>query len=267
MTILKRLLKRPFSSADLLGLAAHNISKPPLPPQMYEAAAGMVGKRGVSLLDHWREGFSVQLGEVAAQPTWQLQRSKLLRLVLVENGWCDVFACTNGIETLDTWVHLVADLDYFKAFPKDTWKSLLLQRHVTALLSAACLMEVGHKVYALTKLKEIELKLHSEYYREILKLDFSINQMVVALVDEEQDEQAFRLADAKDEVINPLIDDQYKLLALIAEQIANSEIDLSLVKAKMDAFDARKRELAEAFLQTSDAANGELADEHGNGGR
>jgi hypothetical protein len=43
-------------------------------------------------------------------------------------------------------------------------------------------------------------------------------------------------------------------------------IDLSSVKSKMDAFDARKRELAEAFLQASDAANGELADEHRNGG-
>ncbi|MGZ2453026.1 hypothetical protein ACVIRO_005843 [Rhizobium ruizarguesonis] len=53
----------------------------------------------------------------------------------------------------------------------------------------------------------------------------------------------------KDEVINPLIADQYKLLALIAEQIASSEIDLSSVKSKMDAFDARKRELAEAFLR------------------
>ncbi|OWV87454.1 hypothetical protein [Rhizobium sp. R693] len=261
MTILKRLLKRPFSSADLLNLAAHNIAKPPLPPKMYEAAAGLVGKRGVSLLDYWRDGFSVQLGEVAAQPTWQLQRSKLLRAVLTENGWCDVFACTNGIDSTDAWAHLVADLEFFQAFPKDTWKTVLLQRYIIALLNAACLIELGHKAFALTKLKEIELKLHSEYYREILKLDFSINQMIASLVDEEEDEQALRLADEKDNIINPLIADQYKLLALIAEQIANSEIDLSSLKAKMDAFDARKRELAEVFRQAS-----ELADQDGNGG-
>ncbi|MFS2176752.1 hypothetical protein ACCC98_12445 [Rhizobium pisi] len=264
MTILKRLLKRPFSAADLLGFAAHSISEPPLPPQMYEAAAGMVGKRGISLLDHWRECFSAQLGEVAAQPTWQLQRSKILRLVLAENGWCDVFACTNEVGSPDAWAHLVANLDYFKTFPKDAWKSVLLQRYVTALLSAACLMEVAHKVYALTKLKEIELKVYSEYYREILKLDFSINQLVATLIDEEQDDQALELAGVKDEVINPLIADQYKLLALIAEQIANSKIDLPSVKAKMDAFDARKRELIDA-LQASDQATGQFSDEQGTG--
>jgi len=140
------------------------------------------------------------------------------------------------------WAHLVSELEFFSAFPKETWKSVLLQRYIIALLNTVCLMEVAWKVYALTNRKEVELRLYSEYYREILKLDFAINQIIL-----EQDEQAFKLADIKDEVINPLIDDQYRLLALIAEQIANSEVEISSVKAKMDAFDARKRELAGAF--------------------
>ena len=128
---------------------------------------------------------------------------------------------------------------------------MLLQRYVTALLSSACLAEIGHKVYDLTKLKQIELKLYSEYYREILKLDLAINQLIVTLIDDHEDDQALRLADAKDEIINPLITDQYKMLALIAEQIVNSAVDLPSIKAKMETFDVRKRELAEAFVRGS----------------
>jgi len=64
--------------------AAHHLAKPPLPDAMYEAAAGMLGKKGVSLLDHWRSSFSIQLDEIASQKTWQAQRAMLMRIVLVE---------------------------------------------------------------------------------------------------------------------------------------------------------------------------------------
>lgn len=62
------------------------------------------------------------------------------------------------------------------------------------------------------------------------------------------DEGAFELAGLKDDIINPLIADQYKLLDLVAEQIANSQIDIVSVKEKIDAFDVRKRELVGVFL-------------------
>lgn len=67
------------------------------------------------------------------------------------------------------------------------------------------------------------------------------------MVDAYDDEGALELADVKDDIINPLIADQYKVLALVAEQIANSQIDIASVKEKMDAFDMRKRELAGVF--------------------
>ncbi|NEK17516.1 hypothetical protein [Rhizobium leguminosarum] len=248
MTILKRLLKRPLTSADLHRLAGHNMMKPPLPKAMFEAAASLVGKSGVSLLDYWRKAFSIQLDEIAAQKTWQGQRARLLKLVLTEQGWCDVFASTNDIEAPGVWGHLVSEVELFTAFSKEHWKGILLQRYIIALLSAACLEELAAKIYAFSRIKKLELDLHSEYYREILKLDLQINMMIDEMVDAYDDEEALELAGVKDDVINPLIADQYKLLALVAEQIANSQIDIASVKEKIDAFDVRKRELAAVFL-------------------
>ncbi len=254
MSLLKRVFKRPFTSDELHAMAAHHLAKPPLPDAMYEAAAGMVGKKGVSLLDHWRSTFSIQLDEIAGEKTWQAQRAKLLRIVLVEEGWADVFRATDKISTPDVWAHLVSELDFFQATPREHWKGLVLQRYIMGLLSSACLIELGTKNYGIDSTKQLEIRLHGEYYREILNVDLQIGQMVRQMIDNYDDENAYRVADVKDDVINPIIAEQYRLLALIAEQIANSQVDINSVKAKMDALDAKKREIGEALTAARSTA-------------
>lgn len=222
MSLLKWVLKRPFTSVELHAMAAHHLGRPPLPDTMYEAAAGMVGKKGVSLLDHWRSAFSIQLDEIAGEKTWLAQRAMLLRIVLVEEGWSDVFASTNDITSVDVWAHLVSENETSIQFPKENWKSMLLQRYILALLSTACLMELGIKNCSIDSLKQLELRLHSEYYREILKLDLQIGQMVREMIVNYDDEDAINVADLKDDIINSIIAEQYRVLALIAEQIAKT---------------------------------------------
>lgn len=254
MSLLKRVFKRAFTSAELHAMAAHHLAKPPLPDAMYEAAAGMVGKKGISLLDHWRSTFSIQLDEIAGQKTWQAQRAMLLRIVLVEEGWSDVFASTNDLTSVDVWAHLVSENETFIQFPRENWKALLLQRYILALLSAASLTELGVKNYGIDSIKQLEVRMHSEYYREILNLDLAIGSMIRDMIDNYDDDNALDVAALKDDVINPIIAEQYRLLALIAEQIANSKVDISSVKAKMDGLDAKKREIGEALTAARSTA-------------
>lgn len=189
----------------------------------------------------------MQLDEIAGQKTWEAQRAMLLRIVLVEEGWSDVFACTNDIPSLEVWAHLVSENETFKQFPKETWKGLLLQRYILAIPNAACLMEIGTKNYGIDGVKQLETRLHSEYNREILNLDLKIGVVIRELIDEYSDEDAMNVAGLKDDVINPIIADQYKVLSLIAEQIANSKVDIEIVKDKMAALDERKREIGQAL--------------------
>ncbi|MBY3026502.1 hypothetical protein [Rhizobium leguminosarum] len=254
MSFIKRMFKRPFTSAELHSMTAHHLAKPPLPDSMYEAAAGMVGKRGVSLLDHWRSTFSLQLDEIASQKTWQAQRAMLLKIVLVEEGWTDVFRATDKISSPDVWAHLVSELDFFQATPREHWKGLVLQRYIMGLLSAACLMELGIRNYGIDSVKQLEIRLHSEYYREILNVDLQIGQMIREMIDNYDDEDALNVAALKDDVVNPIIADQYRVLALVAEQIANSKVDIEIIKGKMDALDAKKREIGEALTSARSTA-------------
>lgn len=255
MSLLKRMLKRPFTTAELHAIATHHMAKPPLPEAMYKAAATMVGRRGVSLLDHWRKSFSMQLDEIANQKTWQGQKAMLLKIVLAEEGWTNIFRCTNEITSTDVWAHLVSENEMFKQFPKETWKSLVLQRYIIGLLSAACLMEVGVKNYSVDSIKQLEVRLYGEYYREILNLDLKIGNIIGNLIDEYSDEHAMNVVALKDDVINPVIDEQHKVLSLMAEQIANSTVDIEVIKGKIAALDARKHEIGEALLATRSSAD------------
>ncbi|GEM_PF-4577062 len=221
---------------------------------MYEAAASTVGKKGVSLLDHWRKTFSMQLDEIADQKTWQGQRAMLLKIVLVEEDWTDVFRATNEIASVNVWSHLVADNEMFQQFSKETWKGLVLQRYIMALLSSACLMELGIKNYGIDNTKQLEIRLHGEYHVEILNLDLKIGKIIHDMIDEYSDEEAMNVAGMKDDVINPIIADQYKVLALISEQIAHSKIDIEVINSKMAALDAKKREIGEALTSVRSTA-------------
>lgn len=142
----------------------------------------------------------------------------------------------------------------FKQFPKETWKGLLLQRYTLALLSAACLMKLGIKNYGIDGVKQLEIRLYGEYYRKILNLDLKIGSMIRDMIDNYDDEDALSVADVKDDFINPIIADQYKVLALIAKQIANSKVDIEVIKGKVAALDAKKREIGEALTSTRSTA-------------
>ncbi|MCZ7468600.1 hypothetical protein M0412_12995 [Agrobacterium sp. O3.4] len=178
----------------------------------------------------------------------QGQRAKLLKIVLVEEGWCELVRASKDIASVHVWAHLVADVEFFQQFPRGGWKSLLMQRYTMGPLSAACLMELGIRNYAVDDVKTLEIRLYGEYYNEILKLDLQIGQIIREMIDDYDDAAALSVADMKDDVVNPIIADQYKVLALLAEQIANSKVDIETINGKIAALDARKREIGEAIM-------------------
>lgn len=251
MIVLKSLFKTPLTSRDALGLLANLIASPPLPKEMYEAAAGLVGKNGTSLLDFWRSGFKDQLTEITSERTWALQRSRLLRSVLVETGWRALFTSAKEQKHVEAWAHLVDSNNYFSSFPKSSWSSILAQRHLMAILSGACFLHLGTKAYRVDNAKALELDLYLEYYKEILLLDLRVQGMALAAVDQYEDAEASRIAEIKDEVINPLLSEQYRVLHLMADQIANATLEVINIKVSMDALQARKHEIARQFTSAS----------------
>ena len=104
--LLKRLLRKPLTSVEAHEATLRNVQSPPLPPEWREVYAGTVGAKGVSLLDWWRQAFGYMLDEIAAQKTWEQQRAVLIRLMLREQEWSNLYLVVKDKPSHDIWKHL-----------------------------------------------------------------------------------------------------------------------------------------------------------------
>ena len=64
-----------------------------------------------------------------------------------------------------------------------------------------------------------------------------------------EDDSARALGDLKDEILNPLIREQYRLLALMREDIINGNIDPQEIQTQIQLLDKEKLSIAATLLQ------------------
>ncbi len=256
MTFFKKLFNRPLSSAALLRQSEKNIKNPPLPKEWRDLAASLVGKSGGSNLDFWRTDYKSTLNEIAAEPTWSLQRIKLIARILDWEGWRATRMASKDVKFVDAWKHFVENNDAFKRSSKENWDVLLSQIWLHALLSSACLMELGQKLYAIDDVKQNEIGLHFEYEKEIKALDVKSIEQMLKCVESYEDDNALSLGDLKDEVLNPLIREQYRLLALMREGIINGNIDPQEIQTQIQLLDKKKRSIAATLIEPQSRRSG-----------
>jgi hypothetical protein len=223
MAFFKALFHRPLTYNELLKDVGKLITSPPLPADWKRLAAGWVGKNGTSLLDHWRDYFKSQLEMIAEEATWQMQRSRLLKLIMMERSWRAAHAISQDAKHVASWSFLCKD-----AWAKDANEKnlhlLLTQRWLMAVLSDGCLITLGTMSYGLDKVKDTELELHYLFHKEINGLDVGVMEAMLDAVDEYRDDDAHLIAAFKDDHLAPLIREQYTLLAQLEDDVAAPSI-------------------------------------------
>jgi len=250
MTFFKALLHRPMMYGELLKKADNIITSPPLPADWKRLVAGMVGKNGISLLDYWRDYCKSQLKMIANEATWQMQKSRLLKLVMMERTWRAAYVASQGAKHVASWSFMCEDVDWAKDANETNMHSLLTQRWLVAVLSDSCLIAVGMKLYKLGKAKDDELELQYLLHKEVKSLDVGVMEALLDAVDEYRDDDAHLIAAFKDDHLAPLIREQYTLLAQLEDDVANSTIDVAWFSSQLDAVKQKQRELANLISPT-----------------
>ena len=100
------------------------------------------------------------------------------------------------------------------------------------------------KYFRLDTVKITEVKLFGEYGKEIEGIGCNVNDAIRQ--ESFQDADAFAIADLKDKVVNPIINEQYPLLRVMREQIIHGRLDVWDVGERMNALQAKKAEIAAA---------------------
>ena len=242
---LKTLFKKPFTEAELTLASDHLIKNPPLPPELHDAMAGIMNSDGrVSLLDYWRNVYRQALANVAAEPTWETQRRNLLSTIMTEVSWRSLEVVANGSRHVEAWRHMTNGIKGFDGATAKNLGYLRHQRYLIAILNEACLSEVGMKLYRVSTSTRLEMGLCHEYDMEILKLDAGILDIILDHVDAYEDEDALVAADLKEAQIDPVIKEQFALLARMKDSVLSGTFDIATTKLRIDAMDAKKAELA-----------------------
>lgn len=244
MTFFKALFHRPLTYNELLKDADKIITSPPLPADWKRLAAGWVGRSGISLLNYWRDFSKLQLKMVADEATWQMQKSRLLKLIMMERTWRAAYVASQGAKHVAAWSFMCNDADWAKDANEKNLHLLLTQRWLMAVLSDSCLITVGMKSYSLDKTKDTELELHYLLQKEVKSLDVGMMEAILDSVDEYRDEDAHQIAAFKDDHLAPLIREQYTLLAQLEDDVANSTVDIARFSSQLNAVKQKQAELA-----------------------
>jgi hypothetical protein len=250
---LKTLLHRALTAGDIELASASLLARPPLPDGMLEAMIRARGKTGRTLLDWWRESFQEDIKSIAEQRTWQRQRAALITTVLDHIIFGSIYPAAKDVTHTDAWGHYVKDTAMFASAAKENWSDLIFQAWLTSIVSEACLLSVGTKLYEIDKIKQLEIDLLQSWVAETRKLDVAVMELMLTCIDKYQDDDARFVAAVKDDEINPLIKDRFDVMLEMKDAIANRTLDIDRVKTQMASFSGKHKELA-LKLKTSNLA-------------
>jgi hypothetical protein len=244
MAFFKALFHQPLTYNDLLKDAGNIITSPPLPTDWKRLAAGLVGKNGTSLLNYWRDYCKSQLEMIAEEATWQMQKSRLLKLIMMERTWRAAYVVSQDAKHVASWSFMCKDAHWAKDANERNLHLLLTQRWLMAVLSDGCLIALGMKSYGLDKAKDTELELHYVFHKEIKAVDIGVMEAMLDAVDEYRDDDAHLIAAFKDDHLAPLIREQYTLLAQLEDDVANSTVDIAWFSSQLNAVKQKQADLA-----------------------
>ena len=256
LILLKAILRRPLAESDLLSAAGSLLARPPLPPEVRDTLAGIRADReGTSVLDYWRGGFRSALREIAAEPTWGLQRAKLLATTVETYPLRALHAVAESAKHDESWLPR-----FRRAEPKladasvETCKRLLTQHWLIALCTDVCLQVLGNRYYGVGRTKDRELELLDLWGTDLDKLRVALLDYVLdaALAENTRLNDIVRW---HDDIARPLLDEEGRVLSALEEEVVHSNVDVQNVTAKRAELNEKKiaaeRHLA-ALLSAAD---------------
>ncbi|MBL0938511.1 MAG: DUF1819 family protein [Gemmatimonadaceae bacterium] len=224
---LKGVFQRALTEADLLHVIEHRIKTPPLSPEWLDVLATIRAKRdGGSLTELWRDRFRAKIREIASEPTWSLQRARVLRCIAETHGWTALHEATKEATNAEAWV------DHFKeAFPEaaeaspETCNFLVLQHYVMALCTEACLVEIGSALYNVNQIKLLELQVLEAAHRETQVLQTRLRDRILTASRGDDD---FRdaLVEWHDEQCVPLLNAEWRSINALEEAVVADTFDV-----------------------------------------
>jgi hypothetical protein len=249
--LLNALLGRGYSYDDLLKEGAPFLSNPKLPAGFPEVLSYFDGRKR-TYIEVIQLGFKEYLKQIADKRTKAEQRTELLKIRLEELAWHAIERAAKDAKYVQSWEHFIEKGSiWFETYPKTEWKRQLTGRFMGALVMGAWLSGVGRTLYGVEDYIESALELYEHYDTEIKTLNVSMFELIFEKLSNHEDEEGLKISKLHDEVIRPLIDEQYAILDRLAADIKANTIDVDYYKSQFARIDEIKKHIAGAVIASA----------------
>lgn len=253
LAAIKGAFRRPLSEANLLQAADSYLRHPPFPQDYYDTLIGIKARRdGGSLIDLWRDEFRASLSEICREPTWSLQRTRLLHEIINNLYWSALWTASRDVRHPEAWIEQLLD-----AYPKlrgktaDTCDFLLCQRWMVAICKNVCFQSLGERLYGIDEMKKAELVLFETFEVDLQKVQIGLQDYIQTKSGDDP-EIGQELIMWYDNEVVPILNDEWKLLRSIEDEIANGAIDIKRTETRVAGLQARREDTATRMPVRSD---------------
>jgi hypothetical protein len=167
MALLKRLFKTRFSTDDLFSYAGSLISNPPQDGGYVKHLTEQRSSSGKLQIDSWRDDIKDCLNQIAAEPSWSLQKLRALKLLIHQAKWNAIgnALISEGRDVNPLWQEWVENTSWFKENPREYWFDMAITIYMMCVLNHTVLYTVAISCFGV---KSSTLKALNAY-REIEK--------------------------------------------------------------------------------------------------
>lgn len=235
---LKALLRRPMSEADLTELAS--LTETPFPQPLYDSLAQLRSASGQSTLDFWRESFKKVIRRIASEASWEQQRVGILKEIVQEQDWPALSKAAETTPNSEAWFsQMRSAYPALEEASEEVRHRILFQRYLLARATIAVLITIGERLYAVDKIKRVELEIAEALQNDIRGFQAATAELLFVQTEEEAPE----FEQLYDNEILPLLNDHWTLLALLQEEVIHSGVDNKKIRDRLSELAQRKEGL------------------------
>lgn len=241
----KRLLRRPYTEADLQHFVTTFTKKPPVADDdlryLYESRS----ESGKSVFETWRTTFTTHVATIASHPTFLTQREEVVRHILAGSSWRNLYTLSKSARHVRAWSHYLDSAG--RAQTDDQLKQFVYSAFLTAYISFGCLIQMGQSLYNLPAAKTEEYHCFDACDLAVRRRDVSIKDRMHDWIDADRVDNAWHIARVNDSVVAPVLLREFAALEWMQDQIVFGSLDLKAATARRKA-SSKERERVSATL-------------------
>lgn len=239
-----------YASAELDGFFEQFHRKPPVPDDLLHAMYEGTGFGGHTIIQNFRDALSEVRNALAQAPTRSAQRELALRAILGAAHWASLYRISNETQHVRAWRHFLSGTG--QDLSDDDLKRSLFVKWLVTLCTSSCLMAAGYSLFGFTKATETQCDLNALYLYTVRSIDASVQDYINRLVDEDNLDEATRVAAFKDDQLNPILNQEYATSRWIEDQVAVGSFDVKKVSARIKQLEAKRVAIAEKITSANE---------------